>query len=117
MVNFYLSLANAFNPKKIEGERRKYVFFKFFIFYLCCSHRFNPSEIYFSSLNKFNFFTQFVFFSNKTDPKTTKQMRILETIETVIENRQFASTQIRFWILSNELLTYANTSLVLFPLT
>jgi hypothetical protein len=42
-------------------------------------------------------------------------MRILETIETVIENRQFASTQIRFFILSNELLTYANTSLVLFP--
>jgi hypothetical protein len=43
----------------------------------------------FSSLNKFNFFTQFVFFPT-TDPKTTKQMRILETIETVIENRQFA---------------------------
>jgi hypothetical protein len=55
------------------------------------------TDIYFSSLNKFNFFTQFVFFSNKNRSKTTKQMRILETIETVIENRQFASTQIRFF--------------------
>jgi hypothetical protein len=54
------------------------------------------TDIYFSSLNKFNFFTQLFSFPTKTDPKTTKQMRILETIETVIENRQFASTQIRF---------------------
>jgi hypothetical protein len=54
------------------------------------------TDIYFSSLNKFNFFTQFVFFSNKTDPKTTKQMRILETIETVIENRHLRRLKFGF---------------------
>jgi hypothetical protein len=53
------------------------------------------TDIYFSSLNKFNFFTQSFSFQQK-QIQTTKQMRILETIETVIENRQFASTQIRF---------------------
>jgi hypothetical protein len=44
----------------------------------------------FSSLNKFNFFTN-VFFSNKTGPNN-KTNANPETIETVIENRQFADS-------------------------